>query len=357
MHLFQAFQVKNTFIETNIYGGDMKSLQLSVLGLSLCVTNLSASAFTRGPISSGGGMAVACADSVKLLDYHEAEVIYKEKNVAKATGNLFEDYSRLTYNAYHLQGHFVPDYQKLSQRNLNYFFENVEWVEKGSLPFLNDQGQTADIPSDCSLEQLAIWYDTDGTIKIDQDLWNRMDTINQAALIKHEVWYAHERKLQELNSESTRRYVQQMLTPQVQIPAPLGTEDAEYFCTSNKTDRSTGTVEFAFHVAPRREGSKFVFSTFAAKPTLVGTTVRLPFAFSANRELIRSASGDMQFTSFPTDVLTDTRGQYQVHSAHFEGFSLQVEYKGTRPITIRALRDGVPFGKTHTISCSTDFYR
>ena len=48
------------------------------------------------------------------------------------------------------------------------------------------------LPSDCGLEQIVRYEDTsywNGSVLINADLFDRLDTLNQAALISHEALY------------------------------------------------------------------------------------------------------------------------------------------------------------------------
>jgi hypothetical protein len=58
------------------------------------------------------------------------------------------------------------------------------------LPPANDLGETpASVPSGCEIEQLAYFQDQQRRLWIQEEIWNALDSLNQAALLHHEVIY------------------------------------------------------------------------------------------------------------------------------------------------------------------------
>ena len=319
--------------------------------LLLCLPTMS---WARGPISSGGGMAVICEQGeerkVQLLDYFEAEFIYGKKHVARASGDLSEDYRRLVRQTYSLQG-VDENIDRLlddSSRNLKELLRVVEWVNSEDLPFLNDQGKTIDIPKGCELKQLAIFYDAQGVLKIAKDYWEELDSMNQAALLLHEIFYKYERHFAELDSTSTRSYVRQILTPERQVPVDFDTHRAKFTCFSVKDGRDGGDlVDYVMYVYPYQNASVFQFSTFAGRPLLVLTTVKSKFQFVASRKIDRRFGPIM----YPVGKEVNIEETIDVKTTHRKDWQVHFEFKSGSPITIQGLKNGSPLGDKQFLKC------
>ncbi|WP_374000854.1 hypothetical protein [Bdellovibrio bacteriovorus] len=72
------------------------------------------------------------------------------------------------------------------------FFNEVQWIREASFNQTPDLGMVI-IPNDCRLEQVVFQRNPSILNKtrymVDENLWNHMDTDNQAALIMHEIIY------------------------------------------------------------------------------------------------------------------------------------------------------------------------
>ena len=303
----------------------------------------------EGPISSGGGMSVICQEEegssrVQLLDYFEAVQIYGETNVEKASGDFVEDYIRLVNNIHRLQGLSVGnldlDVRRPSQRNLDYFFRSVEWVHSSDLPFLDDSGQTVEIPSHCSIKQLAIWYDDSndiygGNIKIARDLWNQMDSMNQAALVQHELFYM-ENHDSEYNSMSARAYIQLMLTSEIHHePVNLNHHKANLLCWNHD-------LSLYFYVFHQENSSIFQFTQFAGRTLLARTTAEVEITFDVK-------PGE-EFGDIPVDPTAHFDKTVDVKTNR-KDWQLKLYVHGGRPVTLQAMRNHRPISEKETVSC------
>lgn len=304
-----------------------------------------------GEIASGGGMSVVCQNNGqsihKLLDLFESEVLFGEENVARASGNLNEDYARLVGRTYTLQGAHI-DHQQASIENLERFFEIVEWVNE-PLPFLNDQGRTVTIPANCEIKQLAIFYDTENKVKIDQELWNQLDSMSQAALVEHELFYHHERKYNELNSESTRSYIHQILTADIQTPVLEGTGNASLMCTaSNHVDSA---VDFVFYVTKNGANeSELQFTAFAQRPLLVKSTLVTSANFEVHRE-VDTNFPNFPFVDVPNDVTANIVETLPLETIHRDDWTAKIIFKAAQPVSIQALQNNAPITAALNVNC------
>ncbi|MGZ3697189.1 MAG: hypothetical protein ACXWP5_03770, partial [Bdellovibrionota bacterium] len=164
--------------------------------------------------SSGGGAAVVCRNSqsgkierAELLDLYEGRIA---KGYAYPTplSSLEGNYVRAVQNTYRLQSADDVLVGQESRKNLRRFLGDLEFTAPGeTLPTLHDLGNTLAAPGDCALEQLAIFNDDKNQIRVNSEIWNALDSLNQAALASHELYYHFERELAESTSEGTRAVV------------------------------------------------------------------------------------------------------------------------------------------------------
>lgn len=147
----------------------------------------------EGGMGSGGGFVVRCTNtpvhkgSIKMLDLYEME----EKNIPlmASTGNIEEDYFNSVDNTYTLQGspdraEGMRDYLYNKARRI---INSIKFVSWGQLPKVNDVGVAPNIASHCGIEQIAFFNDKTDEFIVDRWLWNQLDSLNKAALIRHEL--------------------------------------------------------------------------------------------------------------------------------------------------------------------------
>jgi hypothetical protein len=164
-------------------GGNMK--RISCLASALLSFSLCASA---GPSTSGGnGYAVICRStsggilSAELLDLYEATYRY-HLNLLPSFGNLADDYARSTPG---------PN----PRAELRRFLQILHFARPGqSVPALNDIGDTIAIPAGCGLEPAAFFSDSADRVLVDPQIWEALNSLNQAALVSHELLYHEERE-------------------------------------------------------------------------------------------------------------------------------------------------------------------
>ena len=156
-----------------------------------------ASAMGGGGMEGGGGFTINCAQTpvepgrIETLDLYEGSQI-PEFVMAKASGNLAEDYFLGVKNTYALQGY--PDLAEGRREeileSLKAFFRHTQFVDSESqLPKANDLGNLPSIPPTCRVQQIAFYADTLQRIYILKPLWDQLDSLSQAALVQHELFY------------------------------------------------------------------------------------------------------------------------------------------------------------------------
>lgn len=183
--------------------------------------NLLTIAAFAGVSTSGGGYAVVCRDlskqiiTTELLDLVEGRLRYNLE-IFEPSGSAVKDYSRSVENTYFLQtgkpfqgcGLSICEPSEMYSR----FMKIIDWVDsKNNLDFMYDIGDVskvvASLKQGCDIEQVAIFNDLTNRVQIAKDAWQKMDSLSQAALIQHELWYREARKfvlLPESNSERSR---------------------------------------------------------------------------------------------------------------------------------------------------------
>ncbi|MGH1469304.1 MAG: hypothetical protein ACRBBP_10590 [Bdellovibrionales bacterium] len=187
---------------------------------------------TRGPISSGGGMGVVCYDlsgknveSVELLDLWEARKLYDRtiKNSDLSAKELVLEQMHNLKHSIDSNGLVVgtpegdlkgPDalYSNLEWHALDFLYDgklpNVKRLRGVELTLTNDAFEVIK-PVSCKLQQLVRYTDTvhGGQILINQDLVDKMDSENLAALYLHEAFYTYLREFNEQSSIRVRRTI------------------------------------------------------------------------------------------------------------------------------------------------------
>lgn len=139
-----------------------------------------------GQETGNGGDVVVCEKndgtvSIELLDIYEAREKHLLNVDFKPVDTSLEDQAMYQLNK--LVGWESFEY---FEANINSFMNRVKFV-KEDLVDIPDSFHTY-IPSFCKVEQIAI-NDQDGTIFINQRLWDQLDKGNKSALLMHELIY------------------------------------------------------------------------------------------------------------------------------------------------------------------------
>ncbi len=193
-----------------------------------------------GVMNGGGGKGVICRDSqskvtsVELLDLWEARVIYGK--IPKQPGLSVQDQTKrlianLKNSIYSVGFSYSSSYANNHGGNNSVSLNGAEAVEAaltdgisiflspnnpkvhwliGANIKLTDDSYEVVTPSDCSIEQVAKYIDTNngGMVLVNKDLADKMDNVNKAALYVHEAYYAFIRKFgTEYSSIRVRRAI------------------------------------------------------------------------------------------------------------------------------------------------------
>lgn len=257
----------------------MKMILFNMIG----ALSLVASVSSAGPRSSGGGFVIACpetpvsAASVQLLDIYEIE---NQHTVVPVTGDLKKEYvdavGRL--NARLGAPNYVQENGEAIQKNLTRFFQSIVWVDQAdNLPIADDLGKKPWIPSQCQIRQMAYFDDASQRIYVNRELFQKLNTRDQAALVLHELFFHEFRYLGESTSQSSRRltglaFVSSALDPVFPMPIPedkmLTFSDAKF---PEPVSGRTAYTEVAFFKSVGVEKSVLIFKTLLGRPVLTYT--------------------------------------------------------------------------------------
>lgn len=201
----------------------MKKSLMLFIGLVLS-SHLHAKA---GPSTGGGGFSVSCAATpveparTILLDLYEGAESFRF-TMASASGSIEQDYFLGVKRTYELQGYpnLAETLKNEINQNLKLFFRSVKFIENSSeLPTANDLGETIKLPSGCSLQQAAYFDDQNETVFILKPIWDKMDSLSQAALALHEIAFRDYRGLGDKHSMFARAFVAHVFSIGGVVPA------------------------------------------------------------------------------------------------------------------------------------------
>lgn len=139
--------------------------------------------FNLGDHTGNGGDVVKCKDgtqdTLRMLDLYEVTELHF-LNLDVSLGQDFEAY--LDELIERLPDDLRDDFKERARN----FLHRIKWVTH-ELQDIPDSKHTY-IPNHCEILQIAINH-LNGVITIRKDLWNRLDPLNQAVLVMHELMY------------------------------------------------------------------------------------------------------------------------------------------------------------------------
>ena len=250
-----------------------------------------------GVLNGGGGKGIVCRDnagktmSVELLDLWEERTIRGQTQLP-STGNVAQDVAQALAKLKFVSQSRISIYDGTQVRCRENDCVASE-MQKTADAFLNKSPKvvrlrgvklidTKDameiaVPADCAVEQIVNYQPEGGSIVVNEDLYEKMDVLNQAALIVHESLYSYLRHWgNELNSIRVRRAVGAAFSRQnaFQQPADLY-KTAEYIeCLSDKVDEH------------RRPLTALVFSPDLRKVNIARLQGQVPLAIESDDSIL-----------------------------------------------------------------------
>ncbi len=170
---------------------------IAILGTMLTLT-----AFA-GDKGNGGGVHLCPGNRVEMYDLYEG--VTRFNFTLPRTNDPVEAHLDRALAKIH---NYYPAYARAAQEQLLY-------VRSHLLPRRNivleriDDANILMVDEGCSYQQLANWDEVSGNIFIKSEYYDRLDSLNVAALLLHEALYkvARERSRETITSDKTRRLV------------------------------------------------------------------------------------------------------------------------------------------------------
>ncbi len=173
----------------------------------LILLSLTTMLYAQDKLSNGngvgnGGDAVVCKDSIEILDFAEARLMKKFTIIPQVKNLEFMELAKQRVAKLKtLDMRLFEQYTKV----LGSISHRIVFIDNAQFRDIPDSFEFA-IPQGCKLEQLAIQQEIDGKtmIHISKSLWDRMDSLNKAGLVLHEIIYEHLLATGEVNSIKAR---------------------------------------------------------------------------------------------------------------------------------------------------------
>lgn len=323
----------------------MKAL---LIGLLFLTANAHARIHFRGPSTGGGGFIVFCpatpytAVSVELVDLYEARSVLGF-TLARASGDVAADYIDAVHRIHQYQGESGPTNDRLRE-NLRRFFEATDFIDDVSkLPPADDLGIRPSIPPQCMFRQIAYFDDVTQRITIVKELWDKMDSLNQAALVQHEVSYRTFRQL----SDFTSRYSRRMVAHAYAVRGPISLHEGLDRTSQKFTTEGQNLTEF--YATPQsgiREMVRLQFTFLEGRPLLSKTFVDLPKElWQFDNECNASRPNMNQAFDLP------------IQGAMLDGDILRYTYRTGEKVTFELVRDGEVISRSQiTRGCNGTAY-
>ncbi len=235
-----------------------------------------------GGVIGGGGIGVVCKnaegeESVTLLDIYEAQVAGKK--FIELTGEIFEDLHVIGERIYPRNPEKVAHFAVDAWAN-SFWFKNIP---EDTVLSPTDDALPALVPKNCVIKQIAS-YQNPQLIYIDPTLHEKMDYLNQLALVAHEYIYKNDREGDVKDSRYSRLITRMALEKDTDItPYDWSNVDLEKVDIAIKRCESIGVEqETEFYVLPKgyevAEGmNKVVFKTLNGHTMLNLNTVPVSF--------------------------------------------------------------------------------
>lgn len=152
-----------------------------------------------------GGYSVVCRDnsgmitSAELLDIYEGRILYKRAYAVDM--NSVEELIEIAKSRLAEHGGFLSKLEK----ELSAIHQNLIFIPDGNELQPTDDAFPPIKKKGCQFEQLAN-YTNAGEVLVSQEIYDRLDNVNKAALFIHEAVYAIRRKaVADTNSQVSRR--------------------------------------------------------------------------------------------------------------------------------------------------------
>ncbi len=341
---FQSAYLKPIFIDFIVistafnFGGNMTRWIWVVSVLLFCTIDFSLSkSHALGVGSSGGGRAYVCREpsgkivTAQLYDLFEAQ---KSGYILKTPlADLDQEYTRYLKVLWTLAGYSrMPGATEVD--DFHNALEKIQF-EPEVLPIVDDLGTyTRSQMMSCDLEQAAIYFDSTDVLRINQDIWNGMDSLNKVALYAHETIYRTYRRSGENSSKNVRKLVGRLFAAAPLPPTLAGVPEGAQSCWTGD-----GQTHFYYYPNPETpEASVLQFEGLFGRWFHSTIKAKLNFAISSQELKLSSEDARQMFLS-PINSNSNFEESHLLESPIFDNYRLTVIYKQGEPFVLR-LDDG-----------------
>lgn len=250
---------------------NIRSIAILILAAVLTLGGLNVYA---GVSTSGGGIGVLCGkrtatQKLQLLDLYEASV--SEQELIQSTGTFGGDYSIALKRLRNLISDPRPVTQDEIIEDQQNFKRHTEFTNKKLIP-TRDAGFTPSLPSSCHYVQIAVYHDFNNKLIVNKELWDQLDSLNQAALLTHEVIYKMQRVASYADSYQVRSLVRELFLkngPTIKGPRDGLIAGQGAICFAGDTSTNS---DFTFVW----QGKKIRFLTLAGDARFAKTSITVP---------------------------------------------------------------------------------
>ena len=228
----------------------------------------------------GGGNAVVCKNqngaikSVEFLDLYEARTVLKLQIPPSNLSVLKQATDAATKIG---AGNAISSNSLIQKINDINSILNILPKGAGLIPIPDSDGIV--LPKECGIVQIAR-YESNETINIDGDLWEKLDSQNRAALLTHEALYWWMRLYGETTSKLTRNAIGVAFAGTLLLNVYDIPEDATNLlrCFTGNSDASLPTYSFIAYQNASNSLLTFQFLTFDGHLMLSKATITASFS-------------------------------------------------------------------------------
>jgi hypothetical protein len=264
-----------------------------------------------------------------LLDFYEAAQLHRLQ-LRPPLGSLDADYLEFTRQLRRIAG----DPRPVGEAEIINFHRQVtryfNFLPAGVRPLpTHDFGRLPQLPPGCAVEQLATYYDQNGRIDVDTEIWAHLDSMSQAGLFAHEVFWHEYRGAGEKVSINARSLVAHLFA---RIPSPKQDEGVpagapqfwavRYAQTGTSVSTSDKTSNQFWAYPDPRDPNRTVLQFFQimGKSTYYPVRIIVPARISA-------ASFKNPYQPIVVDPSANLNLLLKINSGMFQGYGITILYR------------------------------
>ncbi len=218
---------------------------------------------------------------------------------------------------------------------------------------IDDVGRTISIPDGCRLETVAVYDDDEGHIDTSLEIWSAMDSLNQAALIAHEIIYREYRAAGDRTSQNTRAIVARVFSTTPPMRQKEGIPQSAHFCHTSFSPDGAEDAFFYLFQSPANESKTVVqFIRLFGRTTFAPLKIEIPQVIDLQQTEIRQSEDSI--VSIVTNPLANMDNAFPlIGDGLFPGYSVSMRYLFNEPILIGLHDDNGNELQKAPIDCTT----